>query len=94
MVAIGGKRSSARTRTRRRGRKFHGDTATWLSMASSMAEALKSPALPSRPNPTTASSRAGTDVHKDSRIWAKSSDPAAAVARFAVSESGEALSPK
>src|SRR5262245_27075948 len=41
-----------------------------------------------------ASASAGIDVRRDSLIWLKISDPAAATARLAVSESGDALSPK
>jgi hypothetical protein len=50
--------------------------------------------LPRKLNRITEISSAGTDVHRVSLMCCNRSEPADAVARFTVSDSGDALSPK
>src|SRR5882757_6050675 len=94
IVTKGGTRNTARPKTRMSGDNAHGViTKCWLR-PDSIAEASKSPGRPKRAKPTTERPNAGTDVHRVSRICSNKSEPAAAVARFTVSDSGDVLSPK
>ena len=64
------------------------------SASSSPAPAGAGRNRPARAKSSRAAAKLGAVVHAMWRIWAKSSVPATAGARFVVSDSGDILSPK
>ncbi len=94
MARNGGTRATDATITTATGMNAQAVTAKRLEMAAWVAEASKSPGLPSSPKIARERRRAGTPVTRLARMCSSSGTPVAAEAKFAVSESGDERSPK
>ncbi|MOA62635.1 hypothetical protein D3C78_1881210 [compost metagenome] len=68
MVTNGGTLHSASTSTSSKGRNVHSETVTFCSSSLKADCVSKLSGDPSKVNPTRASSREGTEVHRDSLI--------------------------